>query len=204
MRRKVVFFVNSLYGGGAEKVLQTLLCRLDRKKFEITLYSLHWEKLDNSYPSDISYRFIYGHGKWSDYLKTLVYKYCSPSFFYRLFIKGVYDTEVAFIEGYSTRIVSGSINPHSKKVAWVHIDLQNNHWTDIAFHHRVEEQSCYRNFDTVVAVSESVRLAVLKLFPGIRHSVCLYNPIDSEDIIAKSRSRAMSVSEKHNCGNILN
>lgn len=187
MKRKVVFFINSLYGGGAEKVLQTLLRHLDRQRFEITLYSLHRGKLDDRYPSDITFRYIYGHGKWSDYFKTFVYQYCPPSMFYLLFVRGKYDTEVAFIEGYSTRIVSGSTNPNSKKIAWVHIDLQNNHWTDIAFHHRREEQACYRKFDVIVGVSETTRQAALQLFPGIKDSQCLYNPIDSMEIVALSR-----------------
>ena len=72
-------------------------------------------------------------------------------------------------------------------MAWVHIDLQNNHWTDIAFHHRKEEHLCYLKFDVVVAVSETVRLATLRLFNDIKYSMCLYNPIDSEEIITKSR-----------------
>ena len=192
MKRKVVFFVNSLYGGGAEKVLQTLLRHLNRQIFEVTIYSLHREKPDANYPSDIDYKYIYGHGKWSDYLKNIVYEYCSPSLFYRLFVKGRYDTEVAFIEGYSTRIVSGSTNPNSKKIAWVHIDLQSNHWTDIAFHHRKEEQVCYQVFDVVVTVSETVRRAALNLFPGIKRTLCIYNPIDSEEIIVKSKEELLN------------
>lgn len=187
MKRKVVFFVNSLYGGGAEKVLQTLLRHLDRQRFEITIYSLHREKLDDNYPSDITYRYIYGHGKWSDYLKTFVYQYFLPSLFYRLFVKGLYDAEVAFIEGYSTRIVSGSTNQKSKKIAWVHIDLENNHWTDVAYKNRAEEVECYKRFDCVVAVSETVRKANEKLFLHLKKSMCLYNPIDSEEIIRKSK-----------------
>lgn len=187
MKRKVAFFVNSLYGGGAEKVLQTLLRHLDKTKFEVTLYSLHKESLTENYPSDIKHRYIYGHGKLSDYLKTFIYKFFPPSWFYRLFIYGKYDTEVAFIEGYSTRIVSGSTNKDSKKIAWVHIDLENNHWTDEAYKNREEENSCYQMFNDVVAVSETVRQAIMKLFPTIRHSMCLYNPIDSEEIINKSK-----------------
>ena len=193
MKRKVAFFINALYGDGAEKVLQTLLRHLDKQKFEITLYSLHKEELNNSYPSDLVYRYIYGNGKWSDYFKTFIYKYFSPTMFYRLFVHGKFDIEVAFIEGYSTRIVSGSTNSTSKKVAWVHIDLLNNHWTDFAFHNREEERTCYERFDSVVAVSETVRKAAQNLFPGIRHSVCLYNPIDSKEIIAKSK-RPLSLS----------
>ena len=191
MKCKVVFFVNSLYGGGAEKVLQTLLRHLDRQRFEITLYSLHREKPDDNYPSDITFRYIYGHGKWSDYLKTFVYQYFSPSLFYRLFVKGMYNTEVAFIEGYSTRIVSGSTNPHSKKIAWVHIDLKNNHWTDVAFRNRKEERFCYKNFQQVIAVSESVKKVNDLLFPNLQSSIYIYNPVPSKEIISKSKEPGM-------------
>ena len=187
MKRKVVFFINSLYGGGAEKVLQTLIRHLDRQKFVITLYSLHREKLDDSYPSDISFRYIYGHGKWSDYLKTFIYQYTSPSLFYRLFVKGKYDTEVAFIEGYSTRIVSGSTNKMSKKIAWVHIDLKQNHWTDVAFHNREEERICYSKFDVVVAVSKTVKRTNESLFPDIKSSLYIYNPVSNDEIISQSK-----------------
>ena len=64
---------------------------------------------------------------------------------------------------------------------------KNNHWTDVAYHHRKEEQACYRKFDVVVGVSETVRQGALQLFPEIKSSLCLYNPIDSEEIIKKSK-----------------
>ena len=57
--KKILFFTNGLYGGGAEKVLQTLLQHIDKSKFEITLYSLKQEKLNNLYPEDIIYRYIF-------------------------------------------------------------------------------------------------------------------------------------------------
>ena len=41
--KKIMFMVNGLSGGGAEKILQTLLKSIDRKKYEITLYSLHYD-----------------------------------------------------------------------------------------------------------------------------------------------------------------
>lgn len=188
MKRKVVFFINSLYGGGAEKVLQTLLRHISREKFDITVYSVHKEKLTEVYPQDITYRWIYGQSKWLDYFCTFIYNYFSPSVFYRLFVKGTYDTEVAFIEGYATRIVSGSTNLKSKKIAWVHIDLENNHWTRIAYHNDEEEKMCYRHFDVVVSVSETVRQVCQRMFPGCKDYKCLYNPIDSDDIIKKTKS----------------
>lgn len=187
MKKRVVFFVNDLYGGGAEKVLQTLLKHLNKEKFDVTLYSLHKSVLNEYYPSDVVYHYVYGHGKVSDYLKTFIYRLFPPTWFYRLFIHGKYDTEVAFIEGYSTRIVSGSTNKRSKKIAWVHCNMCVDRWTDDAYRNQKEEEKCYSRFDCVVAVSETVKNGLQKMFVSIKDVVCLYNPIDIEEIIRKSK-----------------
>lgn len=182
MKRRVLFFANSLYEGGAEKVLQTLLQNLNKDKFDVTLYSLHKEDPTKGYPSSITYKYLYGRGKIIDYIITLIYKYFNPFLFYRLFVRGKYDTEVAFIEGYSTRIVSGSTNKNSKKIAWVHIDLQNNHWTDIAFRSKEEEYECYHRFDVVVGVSQTVKAVNDNLFPKVKSSIYIYNPVPADKI----------------------
>ena len=54
-------------------------------------------------------------------------------------------------------------------------------------HIRVEEGECYKRFDCVVAVSETARKANEELFLHLKKSMCLYNPIDSEEIIRKSK-----------------
>lgn len=38
--KKILIMNNSLNGGGAEKVLQTLLSHIDYKEYDITLYSV--------------------------------------------------------------------------------------------------------------------------------------------------------------------
>ena len=196
--KKILFFTNGLYGGGAEKVLQTLLQHIDKSKFEITLYSLKQEKLNNLYPEDIIYRYIFSsYPEQCSFLKKFlvkcknkillwVYYHCSPRTFYKLFIKGSYDTEVAFIEGYATRIISGSPNLNSKKIAWVHINLKINHWTTIAFQNKEEEEEAYTKFDQVISVSQSVQATTEKLFKNINNSITLYNPIDANNIIKLS------------------
>lgn len=201
MRKKVLFFADGLYGGGAEKVLQTLLQHLDKDKFEITLYSMKQETLNDLYPQDINYHYVFSScsesaSVWKklcvrclNKIKLFVYYHLSPTWFYRLFIKGEYDTEVAFIEGYATRIVSGSTNPQSKKIAWVHIDLEQNHWTRIAFRSLTEEQNAYSVFDRIISVSKSVEEATKRLFSGMKETIVLYNPIDLKAIRSQSQCK---------------
>ena len=192
MKKRLLFFTNSLYGGGAEKVLQTLLCNLDLDKYDITLYSVNEGVLNDTYPKGIKYRYIFKQNsttflsrlwaKISNKFKLIIYYKFSPCTFYRLFVRGKYDTEIAFIEGYSTRIVSGSTNKSSKKIAWVHIDLRNNHWTDIAFQNLQEEEKSYSKFDNVFCVSSNVVDSMKYLFPNLNTLEVKYNPIDDNKI----------------------
>ena len=198
MKKRIVFFVNSLTGGGAEKVLQTLLNRWEGRGWDISVYCLKKEDVPPGYPRNIAFRFLLdslrkGDGFWTrlkvkagNKLTLLVYRHCPPSVFYRMFVRGTYDVEAAFIEGYATRIASGSPNPDSRKLAWVHIDLAANHWTLPAYRNAEEENRAYRRCDTVVSVSRDVRESVVALAGPLRDARVLYNPIDAQAIREKS------------------
>ena len=198
MKKRLLFFTNSLYGGGAEKVLQTLLCNLDLNKYDITLYSVNEGVLNDSYPKGINYKYIFKQNstsllsrlwaKISNKFKLIIYYKFSPRTFYRFFVKGKYDTEIAFIEGYSTRIISGSTNRYSKKLAWIHTDLKNNHWTDVAFQNAQEEILSYNNFSTIVCVSKVIKNITYDLFNS-KNLVTVYNPIDDKYIRQFSRNK---------------
>lgn len=204
MKKRIMFMVNSLYGGGAEKVLQTLLRHLDLTRYDITLYSMHRETLDPAYyPTDIRYRVVFDEitcrSRCLQRILTLFYKirgklfsYCAPSLFYRLFIRGTYDVEIAFIEGESTKIISGSTNRASKKYAWVHVDLEQNPWTSFLYHSVNEEARRYQKFDRIFCVSNEVRASFLRKYQvDPAKAETLYNPIDREEILQKSREPAI-------------
>lgn len=204
MKKKIMIMVNSLYGGGAEKVLQTLLRHLDLTRYDITLYSMHRETLDPAYyPTDIHYRAVFDEvscrnrclqGILTPFYKIRgkLFSYCAPSLFYRLFIRGTFDVEIAFIEGESTRIISGSTNRASKKYAWVHVDLEQNPWTAFLYHSVNEEARRYQKFDRIFCVSNEVRASFLRKYQvDPAKAETLYNPIDREEILQKSREPAI-------------
>ena len=196
MRRRILFITNGLFGGGAERVLQTLLNSLDKDKYEVRLISVSGKNQGPGYPDWISKDTVFkdieeinNHSVllrlwylFVNKIKFLIYQHCNPRIFYRLFIPKGFDVEIAFLEGYATRIVSGSTNCSSSKIAWVHIDLSANHWTDIAFRNRKEESEAYSHFDTVVCVSESVRQSMRLINPTLESLAVVYNPIDDEVI----------------------
>ena len=198
MKRRILFLMNGLYGGGAESVLQTVLSHLERDSFKIRVLSVNQQSIGPEYPDDIDYSYVFGLSSSSDSffrclwvkcinkIKLIVYNHLSSKWSYRLFIPKGYDVEIAFIEGYATRIISASTSKHSRKIAWVHTDLVNNHWTDIAYRSRFEESEAYAKFDDVVCVSENVSNSMLSINPSLRNLRVIYNPVDDVSIREKA------------------
>lgn len=209
--KKVAFFVNSLSGGGAEKILQTLLNRWNGDQWEVVIYSIKKEDVPSGYPRNVSVRFLFdalrdGDGPWRrlwvkvrNGLKLLVYRHFPSSVFHRLFIRGTYDVEAAFIEGYATRIAGGSTHAGTRKLAWVHIDLAANHWTLPAYRNAEEEKAVYRCFDTVACVSRNVRESLLELMGPLQDARVVYNPVD----VPRIRDKAVEYVPERPDGKVL-
>lgn len=198
-KKKILFMINSMYGGGAEKIFQTLLRNLPKDQYDITVYSVNQCKIDyDYYPEYIKYKYIFGSidenvgffsnriTKIKNKIKLWMYEKCSATFFYKKFIKEKYDVEIAFIEGYATKIISGSNNKNSKKIAWVHIDLMKNPWTEVAYKNLEEERECYKKYDSILGVSEEVVKAFRQRM-DIKDTVSVqYNPVDDVEINQKA------------------
>lgn len=182
-KKKILIVSNSLYGGGAEKILQTILNNLNYSKYDITLCSFHKDVINhNYYPKQIKYKFLFGKNKIKliDKLNGIIFNKMPIKLFYFFNIHSKYDIEIAFIEGESTKLVSGSYNKFSKKISWVHVDLINTPWTSVVFHSNDEETSSYNHFDRILCVSDSVKNAFLEKYKlNDKEKVFVqYNPID--------------------------
>lgn len=188
-KKRIAFFVENLYGGGVQRILQIVLRNFDYEQYDVTLFTNHKEKLlSEFYPTHIRQRHIFSssdvgicNNTWwcriKNKVRLWVYYHCVPQTFYRLFIREKYDVGVAFIEGYATRFLSGA--PEGmKKIAWLHIELDNFHWTDVAYHSRKEEMECYGSMDRIVCVSQVVKQQADKLFGMPEKTIVLHNPVD--------------------------
>lgn len=189
--KKVLFIIESLSGGGAEKVLATLVRHLDREQFSITVCPIvdtgQWV---NEVKQNASYRPVIkqaGNGVlsrlWYQVKYRLVYSWLPLIWVYRLFIPRGYDVEVAFCEGYVTRLMAYSCNSRARRLAWVHCDLHNFHWTRSVYRDDHEEEWCYDQYNHIATVSQTATEAFRQEFPGVTTAVStLYNPIDSDAI----------------------
>lgn len=202
--KKILFFVESLSGGGAEKVLTDLVSNLDSSRYEVTVCSLVNVGVYNDYLTSIcTYKSILPNRSGLTFIQKIGYsiKYnlirkFPAKWIYSWFFKENYDVEIAFIEGFATRIIGQSTNTMATKIAWVHIDLFANHWTRSEYKNLQQEVTTYKAFDHIVSVAQSVQDAFSKRF-GIKENLSVkYNPVDRNDIIAKSEVPLTEVPDK--------
>ena len=194
--KKVLFFIESLSRGGAEKVLSDIVSHLDKKKYDVTVctvtdqgeYQPVIEKHCH-YCSFLNMKDSNGNAfkKLLFRVKTnLIYK-LPAKLVYRWQIKSEYDIEIAFVEGFATKLIAVSPNPNSKKIAWVHIDMNKNPYADSCYADHSSHVEAYRKYDNILCVSEDVKKAFeSKFFFSGKISV-QYNVIDTRNIIASSK-----------------
>lgn len=186
--KKLLIAIDNLGGGGAEKVLINLLKNLNKDKYNITLLLLFNEGIYlNTLPKHIKVKTLFNPR--NNFFRRIIYKmfkYFPASKLYKTFIKDHYDVEIAFLEGSTTKLISGSPNSSSKKIAWVHTDFANYHWSKHYYLNNDEERRQYQKFSNIVFVSnDSLKGFEKSLSLHDRLSV-IYNPIDAKDIINKS------------------
>lgn len=188
--KKIVFVMNSLSTGGAEKVLVNILNYLSKEKYDVTLLTV----FDNSSLSNIlspkikRRSIVYIKNR---YCQGIIYKMfskvLSPEQLYKKIVKEKYDIEIAFLEGLPTKIISGSDNLTSKKIAWVHTDLMSFRDSDYCFENEERQKQSYEKFNEIISVSYGVKQAFEERFHINIDMRVLYNLVDENEVSKKSR-----------------
>ncbi|MCQ2484432.1 MAG: glycosyltransferase [Clostridia bacterium] len=181
MKKKILFIIDSLTGGGAEKVLVNLVNNMDTNKYDITVETMFF------------------NGVNARFLKPEIKLFCkkAPCFhgvshiikripdrvLYKYFIgQAKYDVVVAFMHGASAKVVAGCPDKKIKKYAWIHIN-EMEHGTIWKFYPtRKQTVESYSRFDKVVAVSETVKDAFEKYSHLGEKIIVKYNVNDTQRI----------------------
>lgn len=194
--RRILLLIENLVDGGAEKALSVLVSNLDKKKIDITVITV----TDGGFYEPIvkrhcHYRSVlansdYKAGGWKKLWYILKYKliYSLPALIaYRWMIHEEYDVEVAFVEGFATRLIAASPNKRSKKLAWVHIDMKKNPYASTSYKSEAEHRAAYEKYDRICCVSQSVKDVFNKMFFDDQRVVVQYNPVDSAEVMRKGK-----------------
>lgn len=184
--KSILFFIESLDGGGAEGVLENVVTAIDKSKFALTVVS----ETDNEFRTQTiknnsrHHCFVHkniNNSKIRGIFNKLIIKFSliAPcSLVRKLLVRGKYDVEVAFCEGYSTKIIGSSTDKHSKKIAWVHTDFINNPWSEKLYGGAENEKKCYDNFDAIICVSQTIKDSFIKKYGMADKVHVIYNIIN--------------------------
>jgi glycosyltransferase involved in cell wall biosynthesis len=190
---KILFLIETLSEGGAEKVLRNLVNSMDQTRFGITVQTV-WPCDASKYlAAGIKYKSIYRSKNKINVKRYRAEAACGLC--YRLHIREKYDIECAYLEMGPTKVMAASTNKNSKKLAWVHCDLTKAVSDPKTYAEKTA--GWYSKFDKVVCVSQSVKDTFDQLFQRRFDSTVLYNVIDDSLIREKAGQPISNETEKH-------
>lgn len=191
---KILFLIHDLGQGGAEKVLVNLVNNMDRRKFDITVIALFGGGVNEQFlKSDIHF-----HAVWSKEIpgNSKLMKLFSPRQLHNKCVKERYDIEVSYLEGPSARVISGCTDKTTKLVSWIHVEQHTMKTLASSFRNSKEAVACYNAFHQSVCVSEYVKHDFCSILNYMRPCTVLYNTVESEAILEKSKEASMKLDEK--------
>lgn len=193
--RSVLFVIDSLNCGGAEKSLLSLLPLLDKERYHISLWILHRGGiLENLIPKWIdiievnlssfdSLKFKMAYVLHSFYIRILrflhIHQHGAESLWKttgwaRKGLNQTFDVAIAYQQGFPTYLVASKIKA-KKKIAWVNADIFNVGY-NIPF-----TIPFYEKFDYIVPVSNSLQEKMQKELPQFTGKyLCVYDILNPE------------------------
>ena len=200
MAKKILFVSESLGRGGLERVLVDITNTLAKKGYDVTVL-LYGERNDliNDVSPAVHIRYVprnplklrrklpyfhrfYNKDKWE--------KRASARTLYRYYVgREKYDVEIGFYRGPSIKIVSGSPNKKSKKLAWVHTDFKLCNPKSITkfFNNLAEVTEAYNRFDQIACVSNQAKASFEEVIkPAEGKTTVVYNMVSAERILRLS------------------
>lgn len=184
-KKKILFLIHDLGQGGAEKVLVNLVNNINRNEFDISVTVLFGGGINEQFlKPDIKFKAV-----WPKMIpgNSKLMKLVSPKQLYKIVVKENYDIEVSYLEGPSARVISGCQNKNTKLISWIHGEQKSLKKVSESFRSKKEAKKCYEKFDQTICVSETVKKDFCKLLNYQRPCCVLYNTVESNKIIEKSK-----------------
>lgn len=179
MKKKILFRIGSLGGGGAERALVGFVKYLDPNKYDITVLSeTKGGVFDSALPPHVKIIFLFKGNSLlsSNPLKKIIYQAYRrliidtirtlPELLYLSKTISVYDVEITWIQDltpYTTcRFID--LSKGAKKMAWIQTDILRKDYTD---KQRKDISSSLMRYDAVIPVSQRTKNSLLQLNPSL-------------------------------------
>lgn len=182
-KTSLLFLINSLSMGGAERALVNLVNRLDSKKYSVTVRVLFDGGVNREHlASHVKYEFIF-----RTFIRGVNFLSLAPgTLVYRWIARGKYDVIIPYLHGVLTKIVARGPSAQ-RKIAYLHADMRKSEFFK-SFRNDEQVRRCFEAYSVVVAVSKSVEQAFLEVAPWSTNVMTLYNVFELDDI--RDRARA--------------
>lgn len=186
--KKILFIINSLGGGGAEKALIEFLRHIDYTRYEVSLCLVFHEGCYLSdVPPEVRVFWLYERERNFVHRKSLkIYRNHGIRTLLRLRarrkIRGRYDAIVSFLEGDALLFHDMVRDRAERNVAWLHCDLRLFHWTRKTFRSDRDEELAYGRMDTIVFCSHITQESFERMYRIDVPKTVIYNIIDGDSI----------------------
>lgn len=181
-KKRILFLIPTLGGGGAERVLVNLVNGMDKSKYDITVQTLFKAGVNSVFLNE-DVRFIEGRIKQFPG-NILLMKLFKPTTLFNFFIKEKYDVLVSYLEGASARILFGCKDKSVGKLSWIHVVHKNEADTFYSFRSKEEATKCYESFDRMIYVSRDVMSDFTSYYPSLKKNIVIYNT-NNDDMIKR-------------------
>lgn len=187
---RVLFLINSLGGGGAERVLVNLVNNMNKRKFSITVQTVFPAGVNKEY---LSPEVELLEGKLPLFKgASMAFKFLPNNILLKMCrIKNDYDIVIAYMHGIPTKILWRYKNAH--KLAWLHCDMEHSSLPKYFTTRQIAE--CFNTYEKIVGVSQSVCNSFANLY-GLKQKLRVaYNTNDTKRIRVLSQENVSSHQE---------
>ncbi len=187
---KVLFLINSLAGGGAERVLVNLVNNINKGRFSVTVQTVFPAGINKEY---LSSEVELIEGKFPLFKGVSgIFKIIPAVFLAKTCkVKNNYDVVIAYMHGIPTKILW--TYQAAPKLAWLHCDMEHSSLPKYFKNSQITK--CFNTYERIVGVSQSVCDSFVKLY-GLRQKLRVaYNTNDTKRIRELSQENITSYQE---------
>lgn len=189
--KKILIVINTLNGGGAEKVLLETVKHLDKNKYTITVLSILNQGIYiDEIKEHCEYRYIFPNlftGKLNKIYYSIVLRLLKviPARVQSCFVgEKKHDIAIAYLEGAPTKMVSELKVDY--KFAWVHVDPIQAPYSTKAFLNLEREKKAYTKFNKVLCVSSDLVTSVKEKYKLDQNVEFLMNILNPHEVTRKA------------------
>ncbi|WP_262080151.1 glycosyltransferase [Streptococcus sp. Marseille-Q5619] len=188
-KKKILFFMWSFsLGGGAEKILSTIVSNLDPEKYDIDILEMeHFDKGYESVPKHVGILKSLQDYRQARWLRAFLWRMriYFPRLTRRLLVKEDYDVEVSFTIMNPPLLFSK--RKEVKKISWIHGSIEE-------FLKDSSKRESHRRqldaADTIVGISKKTSHSIKEVYPDYASKLrTVYNGYDFKTILEKSQEK---------------